>query len=131
MKLSQLQELIRALLVALVIMTITFFLLHLAPGDPVLMLLGDLATEELIKSYREMLGLDRTLLEQLGSYVGRVFQGNLGTSLDTGQPVTSIVLRSLRQLAGSMDTKGKHHNCLRVNLRLPKFSAYSLPSSSK
>lgn len=66
---------------------VTFLLLHLLPGDPAQMYAGLEATEAEIEGVRKRMGLDRPLLVQLRSYLGRVTRGDLGYSLRTGNPV--------------------------------------------
>ncbi len=80
---------------ALGVLIVTFTLIHFIPGDPVEILLGDSATEELIAEYRKILGLDGTLIEQFLDYLGAVVRGDLGTSLLTRQSVNAVVARTL------------------------------------
>jgi peptide/nickel transport system permease protein len=79
-----------ALVVAGVV-TLTFFLLRLAPGDPVDHLLGPTATVEQRAAQRHALGLDRPLLEQYAAWMGRFVRGDWGTSLATGRPVAATL----------------------------------------
>jgi peptide/nickel transport system permease protein len=65
----------------------TFFLSQVVPGDPALVALGDKATDEMIANFRVKNGLDRPVVVQYFSYVGRLLQGDLGTSLRTGRPI--------------------------------------------
>jgi len=55
-----------------------FLILHLAPGDPALLLAGEDATDEEVRTIREYLGLEKPLLVQYGIWLGRVLQGELG-----------------------------------------------------
>jgi peptide/nickel transport system permease protein len=67
-----------------------FLLLHLAPGDPVEVLVdtqSELIPKEQLERIRHDLGLDRPLYEQYFKYVGRVLRGDLGTSFRTRLPV--------------------------------------------
>jgi ABC-type dipeptide/oligopeptide/nickel transport system permease component len=66
-------------------------MLHLVPGDPVMLLLGDQASAEDIAELRSQLGLDRPLVEQYLVFVRRALQGDLGTSLRSGRPVLSEI----------------------------------------
>lgn len=77
------------------VMIIAFMLIHLVPGDPVQILLGDSATPELTRTYRDILGLNGSLPEQFAAYTGNVLRGDLGTSLATRVSVNSIVGRTL------------------------------------
>ena len=72
-----------------------FLLLHLIPGDPAVVLLGQDANPEDIARLRRVLGLDEPLIVQLGRYLGRVVRGDLGDSIFQSQPVTTIVFGAL------------------------------------
>jgi len=87
------RALIGVLIVAGVI-TLTFFLLRLAPGDPVEQLLGPAATAEQIEVQRHLLGFDRPLPLQYTAWVGRFVQGDWGTSIATGQRVAAMLGRA-------------------------------------
>lgn len=69
----------------------TFLMVHAVPGDPAFALLGDQATAADIARVRSDLGLDKPLPEQYLRYVGRALQGDLGTSIRTGQPVVKAI----------------------------------------
>lgn len=71
---------------------VTFILVRLLPGDPTLLMLGNMATPESIANLREQLGLNGTLLEQFWSYMANVLQGDLGTSLFTSNPVVTDLI---------------------------------------
>jgi ABC-type dipeptide/oligopeptide/nickel transport system permease component len=73
--------------VLLGVATLVFSLLHLIPGDPAQAILGDTASPADVAALREKLGLDRALVEQYGAFLAGAVQGDLGTSLRTGQPV--------------------------------------------
>ena len=90
-----LRNLGRAMLVCSGLLVVSFTLIRLIPGDPVEILLGDLATEELVQEYREILGLNGTMLEQFVAYAGDILRGDLGTSVVTRQSVNSVVARTL------------------------------------
>ena len=90
-----LRHLARAALAALGVLLVSFTLIHLIPGDPVELLLGDTATAELVAKYRQILGLEGSLPQQFARYLGSVAQGDLGTSIQTGQSVNSVVARTL------------------------------------
>ena len=68
-----------------------FVLIRLIPGDPAQLLLGDLATPASLADLRAQLGLDRSLPAQFGIWFGHVLQGDLGTSINSGQDVLSLV----------------------------------------
>ena len=71
---------------------ITFMLVVLLPGDPALQVLGGDFTEEDYIAVREDLGLDDPLPMRYASWVGGVFQGDLGTSFRTNQPVAEAII---------------------------------------
>ena len=93
------RNLARAALAALGVLIVTFTLIHLIPGDPVEILLGDAATEELVAEYRKIMGLEGTLPEQFLDYLGAVLRGDLGTSILTRQSVNAVVARTLPMTA--------------------------------
>ena len=86
-----LRRIIATLPVMLVVSVIVFLMIHLAPGDPVLLIVGDFATPEQIQQTRVALGLDQPLWHQFFTWSGRVLQGNLGTSLFNQMPVTQLI----------------------------------------
>jgi ABC-type dipeptide/oligopeptide/nickel transport system permease component len=75
--------------------TLVFSLIHLIPGDPAQAMLGESAPQADVEELRRQLGLDRPLLQQYGSFLAGVAQGDLGTSLRTGQPVTAQILERM------------------------------------
>jgi len=68
-----------------------FALLHLTPGDPAVIIAGDYATTQDVEKIRARLGLDRPLLAQAGIWLGSVARGDLGTSIYSGLPVTTLI----------------------------------------
>jgi len=68
-----------------------FALLHLTPGDPAVIIAGDYATTQDIARIRTSLGLDRPLLAQAGIWVASVARGDLGASIYSGLPVTTLI----------------------------------------
>lgn len=80
-----------ALAVVAGVITLTFLLLHLAPGDPVERLLGPTATAEQLEAQRRALGLDRPLATQYAAWLRRFAVGDWGTSIATGRPVRGLL----------------------------------------
>jgi ABC-type dipeptide/oligopeptide/nickel transport system permease component len=78
--------------VLLGVATLVFALIHLIPGDPAQVMLGETAAEEDVEALRRRLGLDRPLLEQYGLFLSGLVQGDLGTSLRTEEPVARAIL---------------------------------------
>jgi peptide/nickel transport system permease protein len=73
-----------------------FLILHLAPGDPAIMLAGEDATDAQIDVIRDYLGLDEPLVVQYLTWLGRVLQGDLGRSFFIhGASVTDLILLRL------------------------------------
>ena len=72
-------------------MALTFVLLHSAPGDPVTLMLGPRATAEQLAAQRRVLGLDRPLPAQFGSWIARFATGDWGTSIAKGRPVRALL----------------------------------------
>ncbi len=73
------------------LLTATFVMIHLVPGDPVRASLGFTAPQSLVQQRRAALGLDDPLTTQYVHYVGGVLHGDFGTSLTSQEPVTDIV----------------------------------------
>ncbi len=65
----------------------SFLLIHLVPGDPAVIMLGNEATPAQLESLRAQLGLDRSLPEQFILWLGHALRGNLGESFFLGRPV--------------------------------------------
>ncbi|HXG05425.1 MAG TPA: ABC transporter permease [Candidatus Binatia bacterium] len=74
-----------------VLITVTFVLVHLAPGDPVVALGGEHGDPAHHAFVRARFGLDRPWPEQLAVWVGRVLQGDLGASYVHGRPVIHLI----------------------------------------
>lgn len=77
------------------IVVLTFFLVHLAPGDPVLALAGESGDAAYYERMRERFGLNRTLPEQFVEYLSNVARGDLGVSYVHGRPVADVILERL------------------------------------
>ncbi len=88
---SVLIALLRGAAVVLGVVTLTFLLLHLAPGDPVQRLLGPAATLEQIESGRRTLGLDLPLPQQYAAWLGHAVRGDFGASVAQGRPAAALL----------------------------------------
>ena len=77
--------------VALIVSFLTFMTIHLVPGDPAQILLGESATPQTIALLRQQLGLDKPLPVQFGLWLVQVLQGNLGQSIQMQQPVQEAI----------------------------------------
>ncbi|HEV7247282.1 MAG TPA: ABC transporter permease [Shinella sp.] len=73
----------------------TFLMIRVAPGDPVLVLLGDLASPEQIAAARIEYGLDRPIYEQLFIYLGKAFTLDFGNSIIQGRAAVDIVIQRM------------------------------------
>src|SRR5436309_9411163 len=74
---------------------IIFSMIHLVPGDPAFLILGDRATEEKAADLRTQLGLTKPLPVQYWNFISGIPRGNFGTSLLYRQPVNNILLRRI------------------------------------
>jgi peptide/nickel transport system permease protein len=86
-----LKRLVALIPVLAVVAVIVFLLLHLGPSDPAVLIAGDNATAADIAALRQKLGLDKPLLEQFGVWLWRLLHGDLGVSVFTGLPVTTMI----------------------------------------
>jgi peptide/nickel transport system permease protein len=74
---------------------VVFSFVHVLPGDPAILFLGEEATPETLAQFRARLGFDRPLVAQYVEWLGRALAGDLGRSLRTNQPVTEAILQRL------------------------------------
>jgi peptide/nickel transport system permease protein len=72
-----------------------FLLVHLAPGDPLVSVLPPDASAELQKQMMAIYGFDRSYPEQFARWLWRALQGDLGTSIATGRPVSGEVFKAV------------------------------------
>jgi peptide/nickel transport system permease protein len=70
---------------------LVFAFIHLIPGDPASVMLGDMADAEDIAALRTELGLDRPIWEQYLLWVSRVLQGDFGSSIYFQEPVLRVI----------------------------------------
>jgi peptide/nickel transport system permease protein len=77
--------------VLLFVAVLVFLLLQLTPGDPAVLIAGDYATTQQIEAIRHQLGLDRSILEQLAGWFARLARGDLGVSIFSQLPVTTLI----------------------------------------
>lgn len=74
-----------------VVALFVFLMLRLTPGDPAAVIAGDYATSEDIARIREQLGLNEAIPYQFVTWIGLLLQGDLGTSIFTNLPVTTLI----------------------------------------
>ena len=89
------RRLMQTVLVLIFVSVIVFSLMHLIPGDPALVILGDQATPEQIEALHRELLLDQPLWIQYLNWAGDVLQGNLGRSVSYKQSVTDLLATRL------------------------------------
>ena len=86
------RRLLALLPVALVVATVAFVLMHLAPGDPASVIAGPDASADDVQKLSRQLGLDAPLPVQLVRWYGRLVRGDLGQSIFLRKPVTEAIL---------------------------------------
>lgn len=89
------QRVLFMLPVALLVSFITFMLIHLIPGDPAQVLLGEEATPQTVAALRHQLGLDQPLPQQFALWLWQALRGNLGISIQLQQPVGQALIQRL------------------------------------
>ena len=90
-------RLLQGLLALMLIATANFMLVHSAPGDPVSIMAGEAGASDaqFVAQLRQQFGLDKSLPEQLGTYLKHVAQLDLGYSYRQQTPVASLILDRL------------------------------------
>ncbi len=74
---------------------LVFMLVHLAPGDPIRIMLGEEATVADVERLNRVYGFDQPLPVQYVRWLGQALQGDLGTSIRQNLPVTTIILERM------------------------------------
>src|SRR5437667_3191555 len=85
------KRVLHTLLVLLGVSLMTFALIHMTPGDPVLVMLGTDATPSELDRLRHLLGLDQPLYVQYAQYLGRLLTGQMGDSIFQHQAVSKLI----------------------------------------
>ena len=87
--------LVRRILLGLVVLwtlvTVVFVMFFVAPHNVARLLAGRQASPETVAAVKRRLGLDRPVLDQYGTYLGRLVRGNLGYSFYNSSPVRSLI----------------------------------------
>jgi peptide/nickel transport system permease protein len=78
-----------------VVALFVFSLLYIAPGDPAAVIAGDQATPADVERIRQSLGLDRPFLVQFGEWTWRILHGDIGTSIFTNLPVSTMIAQRI------------------------------------
>ncbi|APW40387.1 peptide ABC transporter permease [Rhodoferax koreense] len=82
------------LLTYLGLLAVTFFIGRVMPIDPVLAIVGDRASGELVARVREEMGFNKPLYEQFVIYIGKILRGDFGTSVLSSHPVMDDIRRA-------------------------------------
>jgi peptide/nickel transport system permease protein len=85
------KRLLYAIPVFLVVSLVTFGFMHLAEGDPIIILVGPTATQEMIDQFRAQYGLDQPVHIQYLMWLSRAIQGDLGRSIISNEPVVKMI----------------------------------------
>ena len=88
-------RLLSAVIVMFGVVTLVFLLIHLVPGDPVEVMLGESSTPADRETLRAALGLDRPLMVQWWHYVAGLMHGDLGVSLNGNEPVAGLLAQRI------------------------------------
>jgi len=78
-----------------VVAVFVFLLLHLAPGDPAAVVAGSYAMPKDVERIREKLGLNEPIYIQFGKWISNVVQGDLGDSIFSEMPVTTLIAQRI------------------------------------
>lgn len=97
-----LRRLLTTIPVMIFVALFVFSLLYLAPGDPAALIAGDQATPEQIEAMRRSLGLDQPFLVRFWNWSWQVVQGDLGTSIFSNLPVTTLIAQRLEPTVSLM-----------------------------
>ena len=90
------KRVLTGLMTVLIVMVLNFFLIHLAPGDPIRIMAGmDHPSSEQLEVLYTRYGLDKPLLSQLGQYVLNLLHGDFGTSYTYNKPVASLIMETM------------------------------------
>jgi peptide/nickel transport system permease protein len=89
------RRLVLSIPILLLVSIMVFGLIHLIPGDPARVILGQEATPEAVAELRHELGLDKPLVIQYLTWLGNVLHGDLGKSLADGTPVIDQIKQRL------------------------------------
>lgn len=85
------KRILLALGVIFAISAITFFVLNIVPGDPVRVMVGDMADEATIQRVREQMGLNKPVIEQYANWLTSMLHGDFGTSYTQRKAVVTLM----------------------------------------
>ncbi|WP_447921814.1 ABC transporter permease [Achromobacter aegrifaciens] len=89
------RRLLATIPVLVMVAVVVFAILRFSPGDPAIIMAGDGATPERIVQIRQTMGLDQPVIKQFFIWGSKLLQGDLGTSLMSGVPVTKLIAQRL------------------------------------
>jgi peptide/nickel transport system permease protein len=91
LKVYVLKRVLSLLPILFIVSLMVFLIIHLTPGDPAAVMLGETATEEQIEELRNQLGLNLPIHQQYVNWIAGIFQGDLGYSYFMKEPVTIAI----------------------------------------
>ena len=80
----------------IIVGVVVFSAIHLAPGDPASVIVGDEATPEMVELMREGMGLNRSIIVQFGIYIKQIATFQLGESVFSGHKVSFLLKQRLQ-----------------------------------
>ncbi|SDT54278.1 ABC transporter permease [Bradyrhizobium canariense] len=91
------RQIVNAVALLLAVLVLNFCLIHLAPGDPVQVIAGEMggASADVVAALRAKYGLDHSLVEQLFTYLGNILHGDFGYSYYFNEPVLGLIAQRL------------------------------------
>lgn len=91
------RQLANAIGLLFAVLVLNFCLIHAAPGDPAMVIAGEMggASADVIAALRLKYGLDKSLFEQLFTYMSKVVTGDFGYSYYFNEPVVSLILQRI------------------------------------
>lgn len=90
-----LRRMIHSLPLLVMVIILSFFVIHIMPGDPVRNLLGDKAPAEQVARMTKSLGLDQPLIIQFFAWLKNLFLCDFGTSISLGEPALSLIIKRI------------------------------------
>ncbi len=85
------RRIIQSIVLVFIVLTVTFFLLHLAPGDPMARYYHPDISPRTVELIEKRLGLDRSVVEQYFIWMGSFVRGDFGFSLQFNRPVSQLL----------------------------------------
>ncbi|MGL6201482.1 MAG: ABC transporter permease [Lachnospiraceae bacterium] len=87
-----LKRIVQLIPILLIVVTITFFITRIIPGDPAAIVLGPQAPAEAVEALHEELGLNKPIMVQYVEYLKQILHGDLGKSYHYNKPVTELIM---------------------------------------